>query len=578
MKFLLLALALSGSSFDLPFNKARIDSLNAIENHYIFSNVHEAIRLYRRVAEKARSLNYPKGEAHALIKLGMALYMRGDYDESVKVQLRGIRILERLNIPDLLALAYGELGHQMKRRDLRRGIQYMRKGIRIAEKHQLTYRLCGLYDNYGALLEMNSQPDSAEYYYRKALHLKYESKDILGIPFSLNKLGLLYLSQKDFDKARSYLHESDRYRKREKGNYGRIVNLLNWGDFYFALGKLDSAEASFLKALSHRNIFAQFLMVSYAYDRLAQICEKQNDFEKAYISQKKYYAYKDSMLNLQTAKHIAALEIEYETEKKERLLAQQALKIAARNRQLFLMGGAVILLLIAAGVAYKYQHMKRVQLQRELELKTRLKQAEYEQQMAEEKLRISRELHDNIGSQLTFIISSLDNLIYGASDKMNQRLRKLTQFGRRTLKELRNTVWAMKAENEGLDALLMKLNETRRQLNETCQRIHMEIDNQIEEPIQLNSEQMLNLLRITQEALQNAMKHSVATHLIVQLSSDDGHFRMAIRDDGGGFDPASANKGNGLSNMRQRCESAGGRLIIRGENGGTEILCEFPRK
>lgn len=97
---------------------ARIDSLNAVDRPYIFSNISESIALYRSVADEAHELGYEAGEAEALTIFALAIYMKGNYDESVEAHLRATRIYERLDMREELAMALGDFGHQMKRRDL----------------------------------------------------------------------------------------------------------------------------------------------------------------------------------------------------------------------------------------------------------------------------------------------------------------------------------------------------------------------------------------------------------------------------------------------------------------------------
>lgn len=94
----------------------------------------------------------------------------------------------------------------------------------------------------------------------------------------------------------------------------------------------------------------------------------------------------------------------------------------------------------------------------------------------------------------------------------------------------------------------------------------------------MSSEQMLNVLRIIQEALQNAVKHASARHIEVRLACESKALQVTIKDDGRGFNPEAAFCGSGLRNMRHRCKAIGGRLTIHSGDGGTKIECTFPLK
>jgi signal transduction histidine kinase len=85
------------------------------------------------------------------------------------------------------------------------------------------------------------------------------------------------------------------------------------------------------------------------------------------------------------------------------------------------------------------------------------------------------------------------------------------------------------------------------------------------------------LLRVCQEALTNVRKHAGASRAQITLSYGKDLVRLAVCDDGAGFDPARAVGGFGLRGMRGRVTEAGGRLQVRSEPGaGTTVSVEVP--
>src|SRR5690606_3006901 len=134
----------------------------------------------------------------------------------------------------------------------------------------------------------------------------------------------------------------------------------------------------------------------------------------------KYAIGKDSLFEETKTKLVFDLDKKYQTEKKENeILAQKAdiaekeLNLSRKNFQLL---GLVILALVISllgYLVYKQQKLKNQQLQKEGELKEALVKIETQNSLQEQRLTISRDLHDNIGAQLTFIISSIENLQYG---------------------------------------------------------------------------------------------------------------------------------------------------------------------
>ncbi|NOZ73857.1 MAG: hypothetical protein GXO90_00530 [FCB group bacterium] len=558
-------------------NRAHIDSINAIDDITVFSNIEESISVFKQNADEAQTLGYPLGEARAYRHLGMAQYLSGQYAQSVESYLTAIRIFESMNATKELVTAYSELGYQMKRRDLKRGLHYMKTAMQMAESKGLRSYLTAIYDNYGVLQEMNGQLDSARFFYTKALDLKLELGDSLGVPYSLNNLSGLFALKKDYAKSRKYLEESDRFREKNSDAFGKLYNLVLWGDLYRGMGKPDSAIAKYTQVINAPLAFEHKYQMSYCFEQLADLYQQKNDFENAYQNLKQYQAYRDSLVNYETNSQIAKLQIEYETEKKDRELAEEKLKLDHRNSMLIISALILLLLVVLVIGVYQFYRQEIKRINHQMEIDEQIKRVQYQQKISEEKLRISRELHDNIGSQLTFLISSLDNLSFLINDRPNirKKIKNLSIFGRNTMNELRNTIWAMRSKEASLETLVLKLNQISLQFRESFESIKMEIINNCTETIPLTSIQMINLFRVAQEAFQNALKHSACTRIRIQFDVMDGQLIMKIRDNGNGFDPENGKRGNGLENMSRRCEQIGGSFSVTSNSTGTEILCRL---
>lgn len=553
---------------------AQIDSINSIPRTTLFAQIEKNIHLLKQNLADAEQLGYALGAAKAKIELAVLLQLNGAYDESTALYLQGIRYFEEEKMEPELATAYGDLGYQLKRRDLEKAKKFMFKGIQLGKKYQLKEKMVALLNNYSVLMKMDAKMDSAIFYANEGLQLNYKLKAQLSIPFSLNNLAIYHWEIGQYKKAQQYLKESDRYRSKEKSGYGRLVNRLNWGDLYKAMGKNKEAIKAYQKVIANPDAFQQKRLVSYCYNQIADIYQKTKNFEQAYQNQKKYQTYKDSVLNYETNSRIAQLEIEFESERKDKELAHN--KLTVQQQQIWLFGSALIILflIIAVYAIYKFQLLKRNKEKQALELQSRMQQAEYKQDMMDEKLRISRELHDNIGSQLTFLIGSLDQLSYNPK-KGKAHFEQLSAFGRETLEELRNTIWAMKKEDVRLSMLVLKLNEKRQKLQHLLQAGVFHVENRVEQDPQLTSLQMLNLLRIAQEAVQNALKYAQSSAIKIIFSAFDKGIIMKIVDDGVGFDPENITQGHGLENMASRCEQAGGQFRINSSTKGTEVICEL---
>lgn len=554
-----------------------IDSINSTPYEEIVSNLQKYEEIFSENLSQAKKLNYQKGIANSLSNLALIHYLKGDYDKSTNYHLQAIEIFEQNNMYDELSNEFGELGYQMKRRNLSKAVEYMQMAIFIAEKNKLAeFKLSKLYDNYGVLKEMESKYDSAFYFYDKALTIKQSLKDSIGIPYSLNKIAVLKASLGDFKEAYKYLNLSDEYRKKEKGEFGRLENLSLHGDFLFMENKIDESIKTFNQVYQLAKTINYTYLVLYSLENLLKLYKRKNEFHKSLETMELYTSLKDSLDNLQIRTRIAQLEIAYETQKKDRIISENQLKLKAKEQQLIFTISSLILLIIIFTGVYKYQQLKKKKELTELKFKAKIKNAEVERNLSDEKLRISRELHDNIGSQLTFIISSLDNILFknSISDSKNS-INVIKEFGRNALSDLRNTIWAMKQQNGTIETLSLKVNELVSKLNESINNITIELKNKVHNDLNLSSTQMLNLFRIIQEALQNAIKHADASMIEINFLSNDSDLILIISDNGKGFDTQQKQTGSGIENMRRRCNEIGGELFIESNSLGTKIKCRL---
>ncbi len=557
--------------------KSKIDSVNSLSYEYIVSNTRQSIKIFGENLQRARDLEYLEGEAKASSNLGLANYLRGKYENSTENYLNAIRLYEELKDYNMLAETYGEYGYQLKRRDINKAVIYMRLGVSVAEKRNAEpIRKSKLYDNYGVLKEMKNELDSAEYFYKKALKIKNESNDLVGTPYSLNKMAGLKILRKDFSEALKYLKLSDSYRNKEEGDFGRAENQMLYADMYLRKGESDSAIARYKSCLNLSKKLGYSYLIQESYRNLAEIFKRRNDYYNAFNNFENFVIYKDSINNIEINSTIAQLEIDYETANKDKMIAENSLLIKQKNQTLYTLVAAGLFIVVAFVWFFRIQKLKNEKEKKEFELKTLLTKTEMEKKLSEEKLRLSRELHDNIGSQLTFVISSLDNITY--QDKENpitDKLKRLSVFGRETLGDLRNTIWAIKQEAGDTSQLIYRLNELVINLNTNIASPKIFLVSTIEKPLRLTSSQLLNIYRIIQEAIQNAVKHSEATELKIEFNAREKGFALVIRDNGRGFDLDNSTGGNGLENMKTRCEESFGQFYIESNSNGTELRCLF---
>jgi len=209
-----------------------------------------------------------------------------------------------------------------------------------------------------------------------------------------------------------------------------------------------------------------------------------------------------------------------------------------------------------------------------------LQALEQRRALAEERSRISRDMHDEVGSGLTEIVL-LGDLAQRAGtppdDPARSSLRRIVARSRELLDAIGAIVWALNPDNNRLDRLLAFLREaTARQCEHFGMNPGFALPGSVAQfPVSASFARHLTL--IVREAVTNAGKHADAENLSLAIALEGGRMRVEVADDGCGFDPATAECGNGLVNLRGRAQALGGTAEIESVPGqGTRVRLLLP--
>ncbi|WP_223166564.1 GAF domain-containing sensor histidine kinase [Nonomuraea sp. SYSU D8015] len=194
--------------------------------------------------------------------------------------------------------------------------------------------------------------------------------------------------------------------------------------------------------------------------------------------------------------------------------------------------------------------------------------------MLEERNRVARELHDAVTQKLFSLRLSAQAagaMLEQAPDKAAVELERVQRLAGEALSELRAVIVELRPAE--LDR--HGLSETLRKHVRLLDRLHPSVVAfECAELPPLDSAVEVAVLRVAQEALHNALRHSGATHVLVRLSYEDGKLVLIVRDDGSGFEQAES-RGLGLVSMRDRAESVGGVMTVESSPGrGTTVRVE----
>jgi signal transduction histidine kinase len=188
-----------------------------------------------------------------------------------------------------------------------------------------------------------------------------------------------------------------------------------------------------------------------------------------------------------------------------------------------------------------------------------------------ERARIARELHDDLGQQVALVVADLQQAAELGERLAREALSRVHNLAR-SVHDLAHRLHPAKLRLLGLPAALASLRHELARPGVEIAVTHENVPNGLPEDL------TLCLYRVVQEALQNALKHSGAREIIVHLRGSETGLTVSIIDDGAGFEvDASVGRGLGLVSMNERLEAIGGALRIQSAPGqGTRLKITVP--
>jgi signal transduction histidine kinase len=641
MKFLWLLMLLIGSFS--PIGATSIDSLQTlliaavdsekkvdlyddIANHYLITNVDSSVFFSKEGLSLARLINYQKGIVRCLSVLGnyyerktryeeamecygealdiakaeqdtpslaivinniAIIYIRkGDYKKAIELNFDVLKMEESLGNQKGIAESYNNIGViYFYQRQMDKTITYFEKSIAIEEELNDPSILKKGYNNLGAICDYTGEHQKALVYYRKSYELSKKLDDENEMALNLHNIAVAYHNLDSLSLSEAYHKSSIALRKKLGDRRGIAHSYSNFAGLYKSQKEWEKAKLLYEKSLAIA-LDAPYKEIEIeVYKSMADLYEQQDDFESAneYLTQ--YITGRDSFINEKNNEAIAEIESKYETAKREKEILEQSVELAAKNQAIAyknrqLLGASSILVVLFLLGLVLYQ--RNQQLKKQYALEQAQTVVKTQQKLEEQRLQIARDLHDNIGAQLTFLISTIGNLQYLFRKKeeplLLEKLSGMNVFVKQTIQELRDTIWAMNKKMIRLADLEERIRQYVEKAKEAAPQLSFEVEWQvgIEKEQVLNPVEGMNVYRVIQEAINNAIKYANGTIIRLQIEIIGEHISYLVKDNGVGFE-MNQGKGNGLHNMQKRAAEIGAQLCIESRAGeGTYISLQMP--
>jgi two-component system, NarL family, sensor kinase len=599
MKRLLLLTLFLSLSFWKAYSQCDTNQINLRNDEVLdlcYENPKAALKECKEIALQANECDFYIGEIRAYIRIGIAYDVLSQIDLSITNYQKALAIAKKHHYLKGIASCENNLGLiYWRTNDLKRAIQSFHKAKLVFEKMDDYTNVGATQNNLGLLYEELDSRNIALFWYRKSMasynrgkdkdqildvysnmgtafnslgkkdsSLYYSELAIKGYRRTSNKYGLAIVlcnkamvleDYKKYKQAEEVYRESAAFAKDIENDYLYLSTLINWAQIYKDQRDQKREEQILLEALpiaEKLQAFEQLYKISKA---LGLIYLDRNESQKAKVLWKKYELYHSKyyqQLRDQTiAKTNAIYDIKSEKQqselyrkKKDAELREQQLSRKLENTYWIVLV-AILFLTVITLIFY----FVRRSLKNEL-----IAQQQVFQATNEERKRISYDLHDLVGSQLSFVVNNLELLSH--NDKENERVNRTFLMSQEAMSSLRDTVWALHAENMSSKVLLNRMeNVAKKWLEDNSIPVNFQV--KIEDS-ELDSGVSLHVMRIFQEGISNIYKHAKAEKVEITLIENGDFLELTIEDFGVGFDPAvKPDFHYGLKSIEQRVDKIG---------------------
>jgi len=444
------------------------------------------------------------------------------------------------------------------------------------------------------LLEQGKSNEAYQNFYESLNIYSRPGAPAWGLPWGYSNVGSVYEVQSDSLNAAGDKNASLKKNKAALENYllslkkfeaikdpaGVAEQTIYIGKIYFKLGQPAVAKKYLLRGLDMAIKVGEKKNLALVYLFLSRIDSAEGNASEAYLHYKSYVHYKDSIFNMQSSQNLSLYKTQLDFEKKDHeinlLAAENKLQTALADKQSQRRNFAYLFsaLLLATGVYVFVRYKKQSKIKAE-------------EKMLKERLAISQDLHDNIGSTLSSIaVYSEVAKIQGEKNgqqNMNGLLEKISCTSNEMIAEMNDIVWAINPRNDSMEKIIQRMESFAKPLA-AARNMHFDLlyDDAVL-LLHLPMDKRKNFYLIFKEAVNNAIKYSGANQINSNITVQGNILLLKVTDDGVGFnldEEMNANKsslsGNGLYNMQKRAEELHGLLDISSNvNKGTNVSLKF---
>ena len=451
---------------------------------------------------------------------------------------------------------------QMEMEQYKDALQWLYKALYTSPDKKFYKNYGALYSNIASTYNSLKQPDSAQAYIDIAIKDARENDNLLFLATSLSMQAKIFIDNKQQHLAEAPLNEVVEIRKKLNDPFYTVYDMSNLASFYAnnnQTGKGITLCKEGIAIAAKSGLSSQMLMIYHA---LAENYKAAGDMIEYGKTLESIISLKDSFNNINSSKLLADMQSVSEGRKNEKTITEQKLKLAIKNYWLF---GSALFVVMAAVIFWlgfkNYQRKQSIKMQIALAEEKRIAAQSIIDAEEQERKRIAADLHDNIGAYASAIRADVEKITDNGLGENKASLYNLQQHSQEIINSLRDTIWVLNKEHITITGISDRIKNYISKLRPSYPSIQFNITEEITNDIRISSQNALNIFRIIQEALHNAIKHSGAANIDTLISSQK-MIMLHVSDDGKGIQQTDTYGGNGLRNMQARAREIGMKLTV----------------
>ena len=586
---------------------------------------------YRKAYEFSKKINYTKGYFESIRLMVYLLNNTGQHDAARRVAQEAIQKARQDTSNRNLGLSYFALANtSLFMGNFSEAIPNYRKAAFHMQKTGSLANVAVVNQNLGYIYSKQHMYEQAIAYYKRALAYdstdKEDRRSVASDYFSIanaldgqekiaesrayylkakqyidpendldfmvnlyNNMGNQYTTEARYDSALHYQREALRMSRVLGNPRHELHNLMALAQTHNRMKKYTQAKSllnkSYAIANKHQVGLDEFRNI---YSEFAIATEGLGEYKATTEWMDKYIGANDSLNNQQTKDLLQDYELKLKQAESREKLAQKQRQInqleEQRERQnLWLLIAVLTAVVIGTGLVLGYLYYRQRQRTANNALLTAQREGELAAVQSElqgqqkERLRIAKEMHDDLGASLTAIGLLSEVVKTRMGPNTTPEVEKISSISAEMVTAMNEIIWSLNTKNDSLNGLIAY---TRSYASEFIDNTDLNLRTEVDESaceILVRGADRRNVFLTVKEALNNVVKHAQATEVMLSMQPESDQLVIEVRDNGRGFTPnQKASLRNGLSNMQSRMTESGGRCEILPSAGGTTVKITYP--